>query len=319
MPAPTPHRPPVHGPGAKRRPRGARPTPKERRDRAPKFTPRRAVLPSFAVIPPTLLDWLNLVDGDCVTAEEAWAKAVASIMAGQPELLITDATVQTWAMANGVLQGADLGQVLDLMAHTGFAQGGQVYGDGPAVQVDYTSPSTLQAAICEGPVKLGVVGDPLENVVGSTNGWLLTGVPQQSASNEDHCIGVSGYGTMQQLAATLGVPLWPAVRPSDMGWLCFTWGTMGVIEAASFQAMTFEAWLRSPTTVVQSGPTPPPTPPPGGMLGLTVPTSIPAGSYQLLAVPAAPLAVTLSPVAAALLQALLGELESVMASDGHKK
>lgn len=318
MPPVPPHAVPPH-PVRPKRPRGARPTPAARKAAAKKYRPMKAAPAWMAVIPARLLDWLNLTDGDCVTAEEAFAKAVASIMAGQPELLITDATVLAWATANGVLQGADLGQVLDLMTTAGFSQNGTVYGDGPAAMVDYTTPGILEAAIFEGPVKLGVVGDPLEAVVGTSNGWLLTGVPKQDPSAEDHCIGVSGYGTMQQLAAALGVPLWPGVASTAPGWLCFTWGTMGVVDGPSFQNMVFEAWLRSPTTVFQGGPTPPPTPPPAGMLSITAPATIPAGSYQLLAVPATPLSVTLSPVAAALLQALLHELESVLATPGRKK
>jgi hypothetical protein len=303
----------VHTP-PKKRPRGAKATSKARKDAAPKYIARKRAAPWMAIIPARLLDWLNLTQGDCVTAEEAWAKAVASIMAGQTELVITDATVQTWASGNGVLNGAELGQVLDLMAAAGFSQGGQVYGDGPAAMVDYTNVAALQAAISEGPVKLGVVGDPLENVVGTKNGWLLQGVPKQSPDDEDHCIGLSGYGTLAQLAATYNVTLPSTANPANLGWAAFTWGTMGILDNASLQNMCFEAWLRTPTTVLQGGPTPPaPTPAPSG-LGITVPTAIPAGTYQLLAVGTAPVTVTMSPVAAALMQALLDEMERLQPS-----
>ena len=252
MPPVPPHAVPPH-PVRPKRPRGARPTPAARKAAAKKYRPMKAAPAWMAVIPSVLLDWLNLTDGDCVTAEEAYAKAVASIMAGQPELVITDDTVRTWATANGVLDGADLDQVLQLMTTAGFRQGGQIYGDGPAAMVDYTNPAMLQSALCEGPVKLGVVGDVLEGVVGSTNGWLLTGVPQQQAADEDHCIGLSGFGTIAQLCAALSVAVPSGASPSAPAWLAFTWGTVGIIDQPSLLSMCFEAWLRTPTTVLQSG------------------------------------------------------------------
>ena len=76
----------------------------------------------FIVIPAKLSMWLNDVDGDCVTAEEAFAKACDS-----PEIFITDDTVQAWATKNGVLDGAELTQVLDIMLNAGFPQDGNLY------------------------------------------------------------------------------------------------------------------------------------------------------------------------------------------------
>jgi hypothetical protein len=74
--------------------------------------------------------WLNQTDGDCVTAEEAFAKATSGI-------LISDTTVQTWATINGVLNGADLDQVLQLMQTAGFSQDGDTLNDGPPTSVDW--------------------------------------------------------------------------------------------------------------------------------------------------------------------------------------
>ena len=45
--------------------------------------------------------WGNAIDGDCVTAEEAFAKACA-----QPEIFIPDAEAVAWATAGGFLNGA---------------------------------------------------------------------------------------------------------------------------------------------------------------------------------------------------------------------
>ena len=75
--------------------RGALPTPRHRLLAATPFVaPPFLMAPTqFAVVPPQLSFWDNNVDGDCVTAEEAFAKAVFSVMTGQPELFIPDAEV----------------------------------------------------------------------------------------------------------------------------------------------------------------------------------------------------------------------------------
>src|SRR5277367_5237295 len=81
----------------------------------------RANVPSsFGVVPPQLSMWLNDTDGDCVTAEEAFAKAAWSVMQGLPELFVPDSEVQTWATAGGFLNGAVLSDVLAAMQTSGF-------------------------------------------------------------------------------------------------------------------------------------------------------------------------------------------------------
>jgi len=300
---------PPHTSSRPKRPRGAKPTPKERKERAPKYQPKKKAVSNLLYLPSQLSYWLNDVDGDCVTAEEAFAKAVAAIMQGSPELFIQDATVQAWASQYGFLSGADLASVLDQMAIAGFVQDGNIYGDGPASTVDWTNAATLQAAIAEGPVKLGIVGDPLDAVVGTTNGWLLTGVPKQDPANEDHCVSLCGYGTVAQLASGLGVPLPQGIQPSTQAWALFTWDTVGIVDTPSLLAITFEAWVRFPTTVFQEAPPPPPPPPPVTGLQITFPDGLAGGTYQLLPVAAGPVTVTISPIAAALLQALLSEMQ----------
>jgi hypothetical protein len=187
--------------------------------------------------------WLNDVDGDCVTAEEAFAKGIA------PGVFIGDATVRVWAAANDVLNGTDLITVLKLMQTTGFAQNGSVYDDGSPVSVDWTNVSVLQNAIVQGPVKIGVAGDQLETAVPDppTNGWLATGFTPDA--NLDHCVSLCGYGPIWWLLNVLGTGANPGPVQEAPGYALFTWNSIGVIDAPSLNAICGEAWLRSPTTL----------------------------------------------------------------------
>ena len=237
---------------------------------------------NFIVIPQTLSMWLNDVDGDCVTAEEAAAKAMCSVMSGQPELFITDQTVQAWATKHGVLDGAVISDVLDWMVGDGFSQGGTIYNDGQKTSVDWTNAATLQNAIYKGPVKIGVAADQLQNVVGSSNGWFATGFKKDT--NIDHCPNLCGFGTLSWLANALGVTVPIGLNGSALGYALFTWKTIGIIDAASMIAITGEAWLRTPTTVTV-GPTPTPIPPAPTPTPIPVPP--PSGGITLADVLAA--------------------------------
>lgn len=228
------------------RPRGAFPSPRHRLAAA---MPHRIVgetPPQFLWKPSKLSMWLNNEDGDCVTAEEAFAKACYS-----PEIFITDATVDAWATANGVLNGADLDQVLQLMQTDGFQQDGKTYDDGPANTVDWTNASLLQNAIAQGPVKIGVAADQLENVVPDppVNGWIATGFKPDS--NEDHCVSLCGFGTIGWLWAQLNYKTPdPSINIDGPGYALFTWSSIGIIDVPSLLAICGEAWLRNPTTVI---------------------------------------------------------------------
>jgi hypothetical protein len=191
--------------------------------------------------------WLNATYGDCVTAEEAFAKAC-----NNPEIFITDDTVLAWATANNVLNGADLTQVLDLMQNAGFSQDGNIYNDGPFNSVDWTNTTALQNAIAQGPVKIGVAADQLETAVGTSDppvsGWFATGF--QKDTNEDHCVSLCGYGSIAWLAAQLSVSIPDGLDGTQQGLGLFTWDSIGIIDWPSMLAITGEAWLRSPVTVV---------------------------------------------------------------------
>jgi hypothetical protein len=228
------------------RPRGAKPSPRHRLASAMPHRIVGATPTQILWLPPQLSFWLNNIDGDCVTAEEAFAKACHV-----PEIFITDATVMAWAGKNNLLDGADLTTVLDLMQSTGFPQGGSTYNDGPFSSVDWTNTAALQNAIAQGPVKIGVAADQLENVVPDppTNGWIATGFT--SDTNEDHCVSLCGYGEIGWLANQLGVgsPV-PGTTPA---YALFTWNSIGIIDVPSLLAICGEAWLRVPTTVVVGG------------------------------------------------------------------
>jgi hypothetical protein len=192
--------------------------------------------------------WLNDVDGDCVTAEEAFAKACY-----RPEIFIADDTVLAWATANNVLNGTELTTVLDLMQSAGFKQDGKVYNDGPYSSVDWTNTTALQNAIAQGPVKIGVAADQLEGAVGTSNppldGWVAIGF--QEDSNMDHCVSLCGFGSISWLASQLGVSVLAGIDGSQPAYGLFSWKSIGIIDVPSLLAICGEAWLRQPTTIVK--------------------------------------------------------------------
>ncbi len=239
------------------RPRGAIPTPRHILAAAAPYqitgpTPAQAI-----TVPPHLSYWNNNQHGCCVTTESAFAKACYS-----PEIFITDATVLGWASQHGVLEGADIGQVMDWMASDGFHQDGNQYNEGPKAAVDWTNANVLQNAIANTKaVKLGVAANQLEHVVGQRNGWIGTGFRRDG--NLDHCISACAYGTMGWLAQQLGGPTPNPVWLSAPAYGVFTWDTIGILDVPSFIAITGEAWSRNPTTIINGqDPTPAPVPPP---------------------------------------------------------
>lgn len=261
-----------------KRPRGAIPTTPAKIAASPQHTPT-ATPAFFIAVPLELSYWGNDVDGDCVTAEEAFAKAASYVYAGlnssQEIFFSYDAMVQ-WASNHGYLNGANLTDVMDTMAQAGMsASNGITYTDGPYQSVDFSTDATLRSAIAQGPVKLGVAGDQLDNVVGASNGWVATKFSQDA--NEDHCVSLCGFGTIAQLCAALNVSVPSGVDGTQPGYALFTWNTVGVIDRPSMLAITWEAWLRTPTTPQQLPvPTPTPTPVPTPIPTPTpVPTPVP--------------------------------------------
>ncbi len=93
----------------KRLPRGAIPSPRHELAAATPHVPdpNIAVPPSFLMWPIQMSSWNNYTYGDCVSAEEAFAKATAA-----PQTFIPLATVVSWAQTHGYLNGATLTSVM---------------------------------------------------------------------------------------------------------------------------------------------------------------------------------------------------------------
>jgi hypothetical protein len=198
--------------------------------------------------------WGNSTWGDCVSAEEASAKDADG------SVKLADQTVTSWASAHGFLNGAMLTDVMDAMAKDGMQQGGNTYGDGPYNSVNWTDWPTLTSAIAQGQVKIGVAAAQLQNVVGGANGWFLGSAYKDG--NIDHCVGLAGYGTVADCAKALNVAVPANSNPNDNAVILFTWSTYGIVTLPALVAITGEAWLRNPTSIVTPAPTPGPTPTP---------------------------------------------------------
>ena len=226
--------------------RGAMPSPRYRLAAATPHVIVGPTPPQLLYDPTKLSFWGNNQYGDCVTAEEAFAKACHV-----PEIFISDQEVETWAKQHNVLNGATLVEVLDWMMSGGFTQGGHTYDDGPNTAVNWTNAAILQNAIAHGPVKIGIAANQLETVWQGhpKNGWFATGFKQDNA--EDHCVSLCGYGTFAWLASQLKVQLPHGINGATPGYGMFTWDTIGIIDHPSMLAITHEAWLRNPTTVVK--------------------------------------------------------------------
>ena len=82
--------------------RGAIPSPRHKLASAMPHMVTTATPPQFLWNPKQISMWANDQYGDCVTAEEAFAKACYS-----PEIFISDTEVIAWATQNGYLDDAD--------------------------------------------------------------------------------------------------------------------------------------------------------------------------------------------------------------------
>jgi hypothetical protein len=134
----------------------------------------------------------------------------------------------TTAYIGSVLEGAYIYQVLDWMVNDGFHQDGQIYNDGNRQSVDWTQAGILRDAISQGPVKIGVAADQLQNVWSGHSGWFATGF--HADANEDHCVTLCGYGTIAWLAQRLNVQVPAGVDGTQPGYALFTWNSIGIID-----------------------------------------------------------------------------------------
>src|SRR5215471_4666817 len=229
--------------------RGAIPAPRSALAAAAPYSAPIGAPPNYVIIPKKISMWGNDVHGDCVTAEEAFAKACS-----HPEIFISDNEVIAWATKHGVLEGAYLTDVMTWMQNDGFPDVWYTDDDGPYYSVDWTNAGALQSAISQGPVKIGIAADQIDAAWSSTNGktgWFATGF--HADANEDHCVSLCGYGSLSWLAQQLGVQVPKGIDGTHAGYAMFTWDSIGIIDVPSMIAITHEAWLRRPTTVRRGG------------------------------------------------------------------
>ncbi len=253
---------------------GAKPTPRHVLIASPRFIPTRSVPTQVAYVPSKLSYWKNDTYGDCVTAEEAFAKAATGIF-------ISDETVVSWAKKGGFLNGANLDEVLKAMASSGFSQDGNTYNDGGASVVDYSNESVLQAALAQGVVKIGIDSSALPSGAGNKSGWVALGGSRQF-NNEDHSVSLAGFGTAQYLFSQIQVTLPSTLPPTTPGYLLFTWNTIGFVDHKWIMSTVGEAWVRNPTTIIVGTNPPSPDPP------LNPPTPVPPVPVPPVPIPPIP-------------------------------
>lgn len=236
--------------------RGAIPTPRHRLAAAEPHCPQEATLPpQVAYVPAKLSMWGNNQYGDCVSAEEAFNKAVSGEF-------ISDSIVINWANKNGYLNGAMLDEVMISMKQDGFHQDGKVYGDGGYKSVDYSNEDVLKSALAIAPVKIGIDAGALPSGAGSNQGWHAFGGSPGEFRNEDHCVALAGYGPAAWLYQQLGVALPSGIDPAKPCYLLFTWSTIGLVDHDWIMSTVGEAWLRDPSSTVDGAPQPNPGPQP---------------------------------------------------------
>jgi hypothetical protein len=198
--------------------------------------------------------WNNYVYGDCVTAEEAFAKALEA-----PQTFIPEATVVAWATNHGYLNGAYLTPVMTTMQTDGFPHNNKRYDDGPYNSVNWTNAGILNSAIySHGPVKLGVGADDFQSnadghVTPGTSGWTMYNYPKNL--REDHCVSLCGYGTLAELVHLFHqhkVTVHPTKgMPTGLCYAMFSWNSIGIVDQQSMLNMTYEAWIRKPVTIIK--------------------------------------------------------------------
>ena len=146
------------------------------------YRPKIGAPENFITVPQKISMWGNDTYSDCVTAEEAFAKACQN-----PEIFISDDEVIAWAKKHNVLDGTyDPGTVMTAMQTDGFPYGSHTEDDGPFSLVAFRDSIHLQSAISTGPVKMVIAADQVQAVCKPGETWF--GVDFESDTNYDHCV-----------------------------------------------------------------------------------------------------------------------------------
>jgi hypothetical protein len=255
---------PQPAPAAPQFMRGAKPAPVEKLRAVPRFPLPQGlggVPAQFAVVPKQLSMWGNSQYGCCVSSQEAFTLAANSTRCLGPdkEVFVPEKDLIAWARKYGLLNGADLPQVMDLMAKYGMTVNGVTYKDGSYYSVDFGNVTELQTALYVGPVNIAIDANALPSGAGSKSGWYAVGKGRYP--NTDHCVALTGYGRADYLYQQLGVPLPAGLAADKPGYLLFTWNTIGFVDQDWLVSTCTECYVRNPTTVGMSPP-PDPTPVP---------------------------------------------------------
>lgn len=212
--------------------------------------------------------WLNNIDGDCVTAESCANAATVN-----DDFIISDAAVLAFAGKYGLLHGADLNQVNQLMQFPGLADGPALFTEGPMAAVDWRNWEELTAALFElapggGMLKIAIDATELERAANDSTPFNFA-FGFRGVKEVDHCTGLAGYGTVQALLAVLNklyassVALPAGIDPNAPALIMFSWKRYFLIDWASLKkAMQTggECYIRHPSSTM--GTIAPPAPPP---------------------------------------------------------
>jgi hypothetical protein len=199
------------------------------------------------------------------------------------QLVFLAKTVVAWyfVQTGGVDSGCNILDVLNAVENTPMLDvTGTPWTFGPSGAVDYTSQAEVQQAIyLFKALDLGVDASPLESAVGSSDGWVVSGLKRQ-ITNYDHSVPVFDFGEAGALFDAWKIPLpTNSISATDLGVGGSTWGFKGFWELQSFIYATGEAHaiLTSPARCdsetwdaiasadyvdVTSSPVPTPLPPP---------------------------------------------------------
>jgi len=220
---------------------------------------------SFLKTPAAMSYWGNQDFGDCVSAEEAFAKAITNVD-------ITWPVVETWAAGHKELNGASILAVLEQMQTDGFQIGDTLYNNGEPISVPFDTASFQAAIFHHTPLKLGINADWLEQAVAhhdNDSGWILN--LQAGAVNGqkyviDHCVSVCGYGNYADLSGLLMDAKIANVGSIEMDiknlnglnildemcYAVFTWNSIGIISEQTLFGISAQAYVRNPTTVTKN-------------------------------------------------------------------
>lgn len=247
------------------------------------FAPLRAAPAQVNMIPPRTSVWGNDRYGDCVTAQEACSIGAYSkkVLGDAGQIFITESEVISWASRHGVLNGADLLNVMQMMARDGIKdENGKLWKDGVPSVVDYKTETHLQGALAEGPVNIAIAADSLPNGAGNKSGWWSF---TASSRSTDHCVPLLGYGPADFIFGLFKMPVPAGIDPKRTCYLLFTWNTVGIVGIEWLRGTCDEAWLRTPTVLGLPSPPPdPPAPGPGsfGAIRFTLDRDTKAGVYD---------------------------------------